>query len=71
MTDREIKLLRENCGFQLVIRYPRACEASNKNVFMQIANICDFSVLPRSSFLFPFTQFLIIYSFEGGKKRNK
>lgn len=37
-------------GFNLTIWCPRACEVGNKNVFMQIVSICDFSILPPSAF---------------------
>lgn len=55
-------------GFNLLIWCPRACEVSNKNVFMQIG---AYLWLFGPAWLpLPFTQFLIIYSFEEGKKEK-
>lgn len=53
--------------FNFIIWCPRACEVSNKNVFMQSASIFDFSLLPVSLSLlsvFNYLQFL-------RKKREK
>lgn len=50
----------------------RAAEVTTKNMFMQSARIFDFFLSSLSlSLSFPFSLFLIIYSFWEGKKREK
>lgn len=61
--------------FNFLIQCPRACEVSNKNMFMQSVSIFDFSIpsLPLTTqhthtllSIFNYLQF-----WRGGKKRNK